>query len=98
MSCCCGRGGGCCGGVSDADPNEEYTVGVFKKAIEQHNAANNESLEFVKIVRVTKQVVSGFFFRGIVEVKKGDSTLQYNCELWDKPGGQNLEVQKFEAQ
>lgn len=87
-----------CGGVAQSDPNEEYTVNVFKNAIQKHNAANNDTLEFVKIVEVTKQVVSGFMFRGVVEVKKGADVLHYNCELWDKPGGQNLEVQKFEKQ
>ena len=86
-----------CGGISNADSNDEFIINVYKQTIDLHNSKENDNLEFVKIVSVTKQVVSGFMFRGVIEAKKGNSVGQYEVDVWQKAGGKEIEIQKFQA-
>ena len=87
---------GVCGGVSPADVNDAHIIDAFKDAVAKHNAEANDTLEFVKIVEATKQVVAGFKFVGKIECKKGEEIKCFHVDIWSKPGGVN-EVQKFEA-
>ncbi|KAH0793605.1 Clan IH, family I25, phytocystatin-like peptidase inhibitor [Histomonas meleagridis] len=89
--------GCCCGGVSNANPNEEFIINVYKQAVALHNSTQNDNLEFVKIISVSQQVVSGFIFRGVIEAKKGDAVGQYEVDVWQKAGGREIEIQKFQA-
>ena len=89
---------GCrCGGAANANPNEEFIVNAYKQAVELHNSKENDNLEFVKIITVTQQVVSGFMFRGVIEAKKGNAVAQYEVDVWQKAGGKEIEIQKFQA-
>ena len=92
MSCA----SGVCGGQSAADVNDAHLVQAFKDAIESHNKSANDSLQFVRVVSATKQVVSGFMLRGVVEVSVGGANKEYNIDVWVKPGTQGIEVQKCE--
>ena len=88
MSCgCC-----CCGGVKEANINDEHVINAFKGAVANHNATNGTNLEFVKIVSATQQVVAGFIFEGIVETNDGN----YKAKFWVKPGTQGTEYQLFQ--
>ena len=87
----------CCGGISNADANDEFIINVYKQAVELHNSQQNDNVEFVKIISVSKQVVSGFMFRGVIEAKKGDAVGQYEVDVWQKAGGKEIEIQKFQA-
>lgn len=88
MACC---GGCCCGGVKPANIEDENVINVFKQVVAEKNAG-----EFVKIVSATQQVVAGFIFEGVVEVKEGDANVQYKVKVWCKPGTQGNEIQLFE--
>ena len=89
--------GCCCGGQCQADPKEANTVEVFKQAVAAHNAAANDTLEFVEIVSVTKQVVSGFMFRGVAKCTKDGVAAEYEIDVWQKAGGKEIELKKCVA-
>jgi hypothetical protein len=86
-----------CGGVAPGDVNDEWAINVFKQAVGEHNTKENDTLEFVEIVSVTKQVVAGYIFAGVVKLKKGGAVSEWNVKVWAKPGGQEIEVQEFAA-
>jgi hypothetical protein len=86
-----------CGGVSPTDVKDEYTLKVFKQAVTDHNAKQNDTLEFKELVSATKQVVSGFMFTGVIKAAKGGAVGEYNVKVWAKAGGQEIEVQEFSA-
>jgi hypothetical protein len=87
---------GRCGGISQADPNDQHTVGVFKQAIAQHNAQAHDSLQFVRLREVTKQVVRGLNLCGKAECLKNGETVVYQLKIWAKPSNEPIEVQQFE--
>lgn len=87
----------CCGGQKPADLNDENTINVFKQAVQSHNTAANDTLEYTEIVSATMQVVSGFMFRGVIKCTKGGAVSEYEVDVWQKPGGQEIDLQKFEA-
>ena len=89
--------GCCCGGQCKADTKDANTIEVFKQAIAAHNAAENDTLEFVEIVAVTKQVVAGFMFRGVAKCNKAGAVAEYEVEVWQKPGGKEIELKKCVA-
>jgi hypothetical protein len=85
------------GGVKPTDVTDANTISVFKQAVEDHNKKENDTLEFVELVSATKQVVSGFSFTGVVKVKKDSVVSEYNVKVWQKAGGQEIEVSEFAA-
>lgn len=91
MSCGCGH---CCGGHEAANPEDVNIINAFKQGLQAYNTEHNTALEFVKIESVTKQVVSGFKFQGVVELKDG----KYNFDIWQKAGGREVVVNSLTKQ
>jgi hypothetical protein len=83
------------GGHADTDVNDPNTIAVFKQGVEQYNAKNSTSLVFVSVESATKQVVSGFNFKGVVNVTDGGAAAKYQATVWQKAGGQSIEVTEF---
>lgn len=92
MSCGC-----CCGGISKVDVNEEGIFEGFNEAVKDYNAKQGESLELVKVVEATRQVVAGWMLEGVIEAKKNGVVAQYDVKVWIKPGRQGIQVEKFQA-
>jgi len=85
-----------CGGHHPADIAEPNTIACFRQAIEAHNASANDTLQFVEIVSATQQVVAGFVFRGVVKCTKGGVLGEYEVEVWQKPGAQEIQLNRCE--
>jgi hypothetical protein len=77
------------------DANDATAVSVFKQGVEAYNAKNSASLVFVSVESATKQVVSGFNFKGIINVTDGGAAVKYQVTVWQKAGGQSIEVTEF---
>jgi hypothetical protein len=84
-----------CGGHSPADVNDENLISVFKQGVDSYNAQNSASLQFVSVESATKQVVAGFNFKGVINVLEGGAAAKYQVTVWQKPGGQVIEVTEF---
>jgi len=91
MSCChC-----CCGGRNAANIQDEHVIASFRAAVTKQNETNGTSLEFVRVISATQQVVAGFIFDGVIELNENGAPAHYQVKIWCKPGGQEIEVQNF---
>jgi hypothetical protein len=84
-----------CGGASPADLTDANTISVFQQGVASYNASNGANLVFVSIESATKQVVSGFNFKGIINVTNNGTPEKYDITVWQKAGGQSIEVTNF---
>jgi hypothetical protein len=74
------------GAASPADLNNVNTISVFQQAVASHNAANGTNLAYVNIESATKQVVSGFNFKGVLNVTNNGVAEKYDVTVWQKAG------------
>jgi hypothetical protein len=84
-----------CGGASPADLTDANTISVFQQGVASYNASNGTNLQFVSVESATKQVVSGYNFKGIVNVTNNGTPEKYDITVWQKAGGQSIEVTNF---
>jgi hypothetical protein len=77
------------------DVNDADAIAVFKQGIDSYNAKNSASIVFVSVESATKQVVSGFNFKGVLNVTDGGAAAKYQVTVWQKAGGQTIEVTEF---
>jgi hypothetical protein len=84
-----------CGAPKGADLNDPNLISCFQQAVANYNASNGTDLVFVGVESATKQVVAGFNFKGIINVTNGGTPEKYNVTVWQKPGGQVIEVTDF---
>jgi hypothetical protein len=83
------------GGASSADVTDRNTISVFRQAVTSRNSTNNTNLPFVSIQAATKHVVSGFNFKGIINVTNNGAREQYDVTVWQKAGGRSIDVTNF---
>jgi hypothetical protein len=83
------------GAAAAVDVNDATVIAVFKQGVEAYNAKNSTSLVFVSVENATKQVVSGFNFKGVVNVTDGGAAAKYQATVWQKAGGQSIELTEF---
>jgi anti-anti-sigma regulatory factor len=83
------------GGPSEISADDASAISVFKQGIDSYNAKNSTSLVFVSIESATKQVVSGFNFKGVINVTDGGAAAKYQVTVWEKAGGKSIEVTEF---
>nr|AAS21216.1 cysteine proteinase inhibitor [Aegiceras corniculatum] len=65
-------------------------------AVDQHNKKQNALLEFVKVVNVKEQVVSGTLYYITLEATGGGQKKLYEAKVWVKPWMNFKELQDFQ--
>jgi hypothetical protein len=84
------------GAPANADPNDPAIKAIFSQAVNWHNQNRGTHLTFVSVSNPSKQVVSGFNFKGTVSVRDAfGSEAHYNVTVWQKAGGRSTEVTNF---
>jgi hypothetical protein len=69
---------------------------IFSQAANWHNQNRGTYLTFVSVSNLSKQVVSGFNFKGIANVRNAfGADARYNGTIWQKAGGRSTEVTNF---
>jgi len=84
------------GAAAPADLNDANLISVFQQAVTSHNATAGTNLVYVGVESATKQVVSGFNFKGVLNVTNNGAPEKYNVTVWQKAGGQSIEVTEFQ--
>ncbi|KAG1338358.1 Cysteine proteinase inhibitor [Cocos nucifera] len=85
------------GGVHDAKEieNSVEIEELARFAVEDHNKKANTLLEFVRVVKVKEQVVSGMIYYITIEASDGGKKKLYEAKVWVKPWMKFKELQEF---
>ncbi|KAJ3669213.1 hypothetical protein LUZ60_011163 [Juncus effusus] len=77
------------GGITEVpagNENDLTTVELARFALDEHKKKSNEVLEFVRVVKVKKQVVSGTMHHLTIEASDETKTMKlYEAKVWEKP-------------
>ncbi|KAF3330708.1 Chain A, Adhiron: A Stable And Versatile Peptide Display Scaffold - Full Length Adhiron [Carex littledalei] len=88
------RLGGIQQSIADATNNLEMEV-LARFAINEYNNKKNSLLEFVRVVKVAQQIVSGIMYHLTIEAKDGTSVNLYEARIWVKPWSNFQKLQDF---
>ncbi|XP_073100282.1 cysteine proteinase inhibitor 12 isoform X2 [Elaeis guineensis] len=85
------------GGVHDAKgiENSVEIEELARFAVEEQNKKANTLLEFVRVVKVKEQVVSGIIYYITIEAIDGGEKKLYEAKVWVKPWMKFKELQEF---
>ncbi|KAG4924005.1 hypothetical protein GYH30_049571 [Glycine max] len=85
------------GGISQVEGSQNSATidRLAHFAVDEHNKKENAVLEFVKVVNVKQQVVSGMLYYITLEAKDGEKNKVYETKVWVKPWLDFKEIQEF---
>ncbi|PON74097.1 Cystatin [Parasponia andersonii] len=85
------------GGVGglEGSQNSLEIENLARFAVDEYNKKENALLEFVKVVNVKQQVVSGTIYYITLVALDGDKKKVYEAKVWEKPWLNFKEVQGF---
>ncbi|XP_060172518.1 cysteine proteinase inhibitor-like [Lycium barbarum] len=86
------------GGITDVPAGSENSVkyqDLARFAVQDFNQKQNALLEFVKVLSVKQQVVSGMMYYITLEAIDGGKKKTYETKIWVKEWEKFKEVQEF---
>lgn len=96
------QGGGLCGGTNEIQGEDfQKALDLLKKTLVTLASGDGPSLQVVKVMSVTSQVVAGTLYRYKVQLSQGDDIKESYVEIWWQPWlqekGINIKI-KFEGE
>ncbi|GAA0145224.1 hypothetical protein LIER_05468 [Lithospermum erythrorhizon] len=70
------------------NPKDKYIIEIGQFAIDEHNKQAKTNLVFETVVKGEQQVVAGMNYRLYISAKDGETSNQYQAEVYDKPFGE----------
>jgi hypothetical protein len=84
------------GGAHTVDPSSDVVIAAFKQTVDVYNSLHGSNLELVTVLSATQKVVAGFIFSGLIKVSNEGVIEHYSVSVWQRPGGDDHQIEKFE--